>query len=375
MKRILFFIAMATIVACSPSYERTGLIIDGDKAVDVQFEEVATNIKVVPLLSDAPMEEFGTIQIHGDEMIIMDSNKRTVYYFLDNKLRSTLNAVGRGRGEYLLLNEVIYDNDKKILYLTQLTAREEILKYSVPDMKYVGTITVPSKVESIRLFDDKTLLLSMTKGDDEFGLYLFDIESEQIIKKVCDLNMYQYEQSNNTLSSFDKKSHLISLFGTTNRLCSYSDDSLTVKISFNYGGQGADYVYAADMDDSRDVDKYMEYLMANGDAYANFYFPREYEDGISFWYSTLRKKTKNFRFYRIKNNKEIHYKGFHIQGLSEPVYPVCSCDNWYVALFNKSAEEMKDPSVKPSKLAEKILNTVSNQTNDNPVIMYFDIRE
>ena len=189
--------------------EKEGVIIDGDKAIDVQFEDVATNVRVVPLVGDVPIEDFVKVEMYGNEMLAMNSTQKHVYYFKDNKLQGILKAVGRGRGEYSTLGEMLYDQDQKILYVTHLNDRKEILKYSVPDMKYIGTLQAPLRIGSMRLYDSKTFLVSTKDENQQCRLFLFDIESEKILQEVCELTSYQYEQSLNVLSCFNKKNHLI----------------------------------------------------------------------------------------------------------------------------------------------------------------------
>lgn len=374
MKKIILYLAVAFgVISCKPKYAKEGISVNVDDAIDVQLEEVATNIRVFPIVCDNPMKEIGVFQIYGDEMLAMDASSQLIYYLKDFKVQKVLNSVGRGRGEYLSLNYMLYDKERKILYLTQNVNGTTILKYSIPDMGFLGAIESPYKVSVVRFYDRNTFLASMKTEEDVNGLYLFDIGTEQVIKKICDLSSYQYQQSNNGLMNFEEDRHWISLFGPTNKLCNYSNDSLEVLMSLNYGEMDADYIYDMKAITSKDVEKITKFL-AEGDKYfVNFYYPRMYEDGVSFWYSSFREKQGNYRYYRVTKNKEIHYKGFHISGLKIPVYPACSYGNGYAFIIQGSLDDIKDPSVTPSPLAKKILNVLSEQTDDNPVIVLFDI--
>lgn len=379
MKQKLF-ICLATIVAvnyaCSPKYEKEGVIIDGDKAIDVQFEDVATNVSVFPLVGDNPIEDFVKVEMYGNEMLGMNSTQQRVYYFKNNVLEGVLNAVGRGRGEYMTLGEMLYDQDQHILYVTHLNDRTEILKYSVPDMKYIGTLHAPLSIGSMRLYDSKTFLISTKDEQQQCGIFLFDIVSEKILQEVCELTSYQYEQSLNVLSSFNKKNHLISLFGTTNRLCnfSYNSDSLEILFSFNYGATAADYVYQAPTKSAQDANKLARYLNENAGTYANFYFPRKLKNGVSFWYSTLQRRKKNYRYYRIEKDTEINYKGFHIKGLNTLIYPSCICEQGYATIIQGPVDKIMVPEEEESPLAKKILETMNSQNDSNPIIVYYDIK-
>ena len=375
-----FFICLATIVAvnyaCSPKYEKEGVIIDGDKAIDVQFEDVATNVRVVPLVGDVPIEDFVKVEMYGKEMLAMNGAQNHVYYFKENELQGILKAVGRGRGEYITLGEMLYDQDQKVLYVTHLNDRKEILEYSVPDMKYIKTLHSPLSIGSMRFYDNKTFLVSTKDENKQCRLFLFDIESEKILQEVCELTSYQYEQSLNVLSCFNKKNHLISLFGTTNRLCNFSNnsDSLEILFTFNYGSKAADYVYHAPTKTSADANELLKYRNENGGTYANFYFPRKLKNGVSFWYSTLERKKKNYRYYRIEKDTEINYKGFHISGLKTLIYPSCICDQGYATIISGPVDKVVETGETQSQLAKQILETMNSQNDSNPIIVYYDMK-
>ena len=67
LKYLLCLAAVAVVnYSCSPKYEKEGVIIDGDKAVDVWFEDVATDVRVVPLVSENPLEYFVKVEMYGN---------------------------------------------------------------------------------------------------------------------------------------------------------------------------------------------------------------------------------------------------------------------------------------------------------------------
>ena len=155
---------------------------------------------------------------------------------------------------------------------------------------------------------------------------------------------------------------------------SNNSDSLEIIFSFNYGAKAADFVYQAPVNTDKEVDELLKYLNQNGGTYANFYFPRKLKNGVSFWYSTLERRKKNYRFYRIEKDTEINYKGFHISGLSTLIYPKGSCENEYATIISGIADKILVPEETQSPLAKKILEAISSQNDNNPIIVYYDIK-
>lgn len=70
-------------------------ITDPASFVDVAFEDVATDIRVVPLISEEPIDQCGEIKCYGKETFIRSVDRRTLYYFNEGQMISKLNRVGR----------------------------------------------------------------------------------------------------------------------------------------------------------------------------------------------------------------------------------------------------------------------------------------
>lgn len=69
-----------------------------------------------------------------------------------------------------------------------------------------------------------------------------------------------------------------------------------------------------------------------------------------------------------------HYKGFHISGLSTLIYPTCICENGYATIISGIADKILVPEETQSPLAKKILEAISSQNDNNPIIVYYDIK-
>lgn len=371
-KDILVALVALLFIGCSQKSENDVTAIDLDNAIDVRFEDVATDVRIIPLKSDKPIGGCYYMQCVGDEVLILENNYQTVYYFKEGKLLSTLNSVGRGPGEYTNINRICYDAERKVLYVNHYGEYDAILQYSVPEMKYIGTLKVGSTVESIKLYDDKTMMLSLKDGK-EYGCFLYDIESQTITTKVCDLTTYQGENGDNVLSGFNKKSHLISLFGTNTRLLSYTGQDLEEVFKFNYGNKGVDLIYEnLSLDKEDDLKAFFSYRDSHRDHFKDCNYPRQ-DNGVSFWYNKLSFEPEYYHYFRVTNDGTVSLKGFNVPGLSIPIVPDCITENGYAKIIEGGKDEIIDTETPLSELGQQIIDAVMHQNDDNPVIIYFNI--
>ena len=368
MKKSLLFLSTALFIVSCGQKHIDGVTINPDEAVDVQFEDVTENVKVVPLVSDDPLGGCSMLQCYGDELFMVDELYHNVYYFKDNKLEGVLKAVGRGRGEYTMIRKIGYDSENKILYLVPNTDLNSIMCYSVPKMEYLETIKAPYQIGALRVYDKKTLLLAL-KNEEDLGFYLFDVKTQDIIRKVCNLTSFQYNNSDVEIESYSRKNGIITLFDETNYLCEITEDSLGVLKEYNYGRDGAETEFY-----SGDVNVYLSYLFEYPDKYRGLYYPHYGKTGTSFWYSTLLKKEVDYRFYRETKSGVTHLKGFHIPGLKYAMIPKCITDKGFITLISGDVESFIDETVDPSPLAKEIIKAVRKQKDDNPVLVYYEMK-
>ena len=371
-KTILMSMVALFVIGCNQKSDEDAIVINPDDAIDVRFEDVATDVKIVPLQSDVPIGGCYYLQCTGDEVMFLDNTYQKVYYFKNGQYQSTLNSVGRGAGEYTSISRICYDPDSKVLYIRANEQNDAILRYSVPDMKYQGALKAPYQIESINLYDDNTLMLALRNGQ-EFGVYLYSIETQEITYKVCDLTVYQGQNASLALGGCNKKSHLVSLFGTTNQIFNHSDQELEPVLKFNYGDKGVDYIYNARLETADDVQAYSDYTNSHGNHYLNLWYPHKDDDGVSFWYSTLSRRTKNYHYFRINGDKTVSLKGFNVPGIKKPIFPTCITENGYATIIEGGKDAIRDTDTPLSSFGQKIIDALSSQNDDNPIIIYFNI--
>ena len=219
-KTFLLFATVLMCVGCNKKVDKEAYVVDCDQVQDVLFEDVTTNVRVVPLMSSEPLGASYSVMGSDDEVFIRDNTHEYVYYLKDNKLQGTLHSVGRGPGEYITLKHISYNKNNKVLYLQHYEDSKTILQYSVPDMKYIGKLTVPaSSVARVYPYDDNTLIMAMESEPNKPGVFLYDIKSQQITRKVCDIGTFSFSYSERILETFSKDHPYMSQFGTTHQIC------------------------------------------------------------------------------------------------------------------------------------------------------------
>lgn len=360
------------VMGCNKKSDENALVINPDDAIDVRFEDVATDVRIVPLKGDDPVGGCYYLQCTGDEVMFLDNTYQKVYYFKNGSYQSTLNSVGRGAGEYTSISRICYDADIKVLYIRANEKNDAILKYSVPDMKYQGALRAPYPIESINLYDDNTLMLAL-RNDQEYGVYLYDINTQEITEKVTELTVYQGQNAANVLGGSNKKSHLVSLFGATNQLYNYTGHELEPVLMFNYGDLGVDYIYNARLETNEDVQAYSDYTNSHGNHFKDLWYPHDDENGVSFWYSTLSRRAKNFHYFRISGEKTVSLKGFNVPGIKKPIIPTCITENGYATIIEGGKDAIRDEGTPLSPFGQKIIDAMSSQNDDNPIIIYYNI--
>ena len=121
MKKSFFIVCAAlSIMGCAEVTVQDVPEVDDDDAVEVAFEDVATDVRIVPLISDDPIGACRELHCYGNEVLMSDRNGEYIYYFVDGKLKSTLHAVGRGPGEYTSIAHFTYSPTKKLLLVSAI---------------------------------------------------------------------------------------------------------------------------------------------------------------------------------------------------------------------------------------------------------------
>lgn len=346
------------------------VLIDDDDAVEVNFEDVATDVRVAPVKGDTLIGECYELQCYGNEAFIFDYMNKTIYYLVDNEYKSALKAIGRGPGEYTKIHGFSYCPDNKMLYVR--TARSTVSWYSVPDMKYQGQTQTNSYFMNFFVHDKNTFIVSSSIEDSIYHLTLVDIPTGREIKNIQKISGFASARSSESVASYRDGAHVYSLLGETNSVIRVSDDNEYQQLfKYTFGDKS--------VSDKTIESGGLYSVLFSSDGYKYLcggFFLKVKRNDISFWYTSLLPSLDNpyYCYYKRSGNSETNLKGFHVPGLKKQIYPKCITDDGYLTVFEGTSDMIIDPDTEPSPLAKKIIEAMDSQKDNNPVLVYFNIK-
>jgi hypothetical protein len=377
---ITFAVILSSMMICSCKQSAQNasnvVVFNDDDAIEVNFEDVATNVRVVPIKSDSLIGGCYELQCYGDELFLKDNQHKSIYYFKNNEYKAKLNAVGRGPGEYTNRDDFTYCRDDKLLYIR--TTGSVVMWYSVPDMSYQGKMQSDRYFRAIYSHDKNTLLLPTTIEDSIYNISLVDKSTGKIIKDVQKISGFAFARSSESLDGYNEESHVYSTLGEVNSVVRVSEeDECQMLFKYNFGDKSLTDKMTT-FNDAQEALEYYKLVFYPGakDYLCGGYFLKVKNDDISFWYTRIKPSLDNpyYCFYRHTSEFDTNLKGFHVPGLKNQIFPKCVTDDGYVTIFEGTSDMIIDPDTEPSPLAKQIIKAMDAQRDENPVLVYFDIK-
>ena len=376
---ITFAVILSSMMICSCKQSAQNankvVVVNDDDAIEVNFEDVATDVQVVPILGDIIIGECYEMQCYGNELFIHDG-RNAIYYFIDNVFKSKLYSVGRGPGEYINIRQFAYSVNDKILYIKP-TNGKEILWYSVPEMKYLGKTRLKEEANSIFMHND-TMFLVSSNNDSLSSVQLIGKYTGNVIKKITDIYRFAEQRSYKSMSGYGPNSRILSIAGYENSIYTLSENGKLKPIfRFGFGKKSIPEKYLnAHLYEKQKIMDYMSFIYSSSAEkclYGGFFCKQE-KNGLSFWYSKFFMGSDKLCYYRHTKNSDTNLKGFHVPGLKKPILPMCVTDEGYIMAFEGTSDMIIDPDTEPSPLAKQIIKAMDAQRDENPVLVYFDIK-
>lgn len=364
------------VTGCQSHHDVTVLEIDVDAAKEVSFEDVARDVKIIPLQSDGPINQCAEIECFGNETIIRYSGSKTICYFVDGVLKGTLNAVGRGPGEYSLIQQFVYSPHTKTLSVLSL-GENRMLEYSVPEMTYLGSYEIEGLPKTLSQHNDSTLLIRKKYPDGGYGIELVSTRDGHTVRNLRDIRGYSVLFDDH-VGYYRPENRILSVVGNISTL-SYVDNEGKDEIILAYGFKGRDMPekYAEfDFDNIQELSDFVTFSQVE-DVYTGGTLCQKEGNTVSFWYHKETVDDKNFRHYiSIRNGKiENQYKGFRVKGLTIPIIPDCLDGNGgFTTIIEALPEDIEDNEVEPSELAKQILTALKAQPDNNPILINYRIQ-
>ncbi len=387
MKYLRLFVCMTATVLLFTECKKTQSFVnfvsitDCDKAQEVAFEDVATDVRIVPLISDEPVGGCTGIKCYGSTVLVRADQGKSLFIFEDGKQIAHLCKVGRGRGEYTLIGDFVFSPSKKLIYIKGAAGNNNILTYSVPDLQFKGSFD-GGDFTAFAEHDDSTLICRMVnEADQKFADYFVSTgtgEKLAIAKEVgitslmfnTDMNYYTPQHrilletgSVNTISEvparIGDKERIIRQFD-------FGDNSVPVRFdSINY------------QDDPEPLlSDFINYIITNRDVVLNINQAVADKGSVSFWYKSIG-SPQDVTYCRINDDDEIiKYSGFKASGTTKGITPRgISEKGQYVALLEETPETFfEEGADERSEFSSQLENTMKAQAFNNPVLVFYNIK-
>ena len=369
---ILFFTAALLTASCASNSGKFVIFNDIDAVETVSLDEIATDIEVVPIKADYPLESILETFGPSNNFVALDEKPQTVYLVKDYQVVSKLNTVGRGPKEYANITQLAYSAENQTLY-AYTPDRKCIYRYEMPDFKYVGSLQVEQDLSAMVLLDSKNLLFVgyCHNSAANSGIYRLNLEtgaSKRIIASGYIGVTYT------STSSFYKSGDNVffSLPDGENIIYQYTDTVLTPLMAIDYG----QYNFKTDMypNDGNNFDDMLKYLTYRDEEnYAiGCYLLRVTDSAITYWHSP-HINGKYHKYFTVCQNGVCCNYNVKVNGLKLKVYPTGLDGDTYVTIINGDWENLIDPDSELSPLAQKVIDTMKKQNDYNPILLKYKL--
>lgn len=396
MRRLIYSMLMLSIVAvsCSGGYspDQVDVLSDND-IIDVgDLTEIACDFKVYPLKSNDPIDGIGGIKFFGNKGFARNSDDNRILCFDENyNLYAVLDRLGNGPGEYHYISDFTYNAKKNILSIPNDTI---IWEYDGTTMEYLGKRYVDVYIQNMLNIGDKILyncypieehrqlLEDNQPGHVTYSVMLADADDNSVAKNGTVFTQHNYLRrylyGSPQIFYVNPMNKAYSETGYVNRIVTFNDDSVTTVYRFRLEAIDPPSEYI-DCDYSQ-VDDFVEFVIGWYDAMEGKPCPEEIYniivDGktISFamGYYPYGRFTQHEMLYWVHNgNSTKAYKKLRIPGLLMDIEPTGCHDNRNVAIIENLGEDAIDEFADMSPLAQKIIDALKSQNDENPVLIEF----
>ena len=358
------------------SFEDLVSIKDADQAQEVAFEDMATNIRIVPLISDEPIDGVNSIKCYGSTTICRSIND-IIYVFEDGKQIVKFDKKGRGHGEYTFIADYLYSPDNKVLSI--IDAFTTIHKYSVPDMKYLGSVSLDGVTMSMAEHDDSTLLCRMVPNNTDKTAICFVSSNTGKVRRIHkDISTFSMILSSD-MSYYNPDYRFLAETGS---VCSVleipadidQEEKTILHCEFGDNGIPAEFDTIKEESSNDIAMRLIEVLTEKRESLiTSMSFPVVNSDYVSFWYDNMLKSITTYC--RVSNDGVEKYSGFKAKGTNKSITPNTMSNSDYVTIIQGLPETIfEEGSDERSEFSSQLENAMKAQAFNNPVLVFYKIK-
>ena len=372
----LLRLPIVAVLICSCSNKYDVINLSDDNIIQMDVEEICTDIQIIPIKSSSPMKGIETCLHFGEYDFLLSSDKRTLYWVKDDSVISQLDKGGRGRGEYLEINAFAYSPVDSLLYVANPNGLN-IYKGLNYELKYVLG-NVPS-INTLRVLENNILLAGCYVADNDMnernGLFIIDVKNGVVSDPLISMNSLSKLFHNETVYYQTGDSLYISVGDRAiNSIYLYCKGELTQKLQYMYSKklQIPKRVMVKNPDNISDQIIFNDYLRSNDFCVGGFLpIVRNQGDCYMFWNAP---KSDDF-ILNIIEQDQIKRIRIGIPGLEGLLAPNWVSNDSYVSIYQNWFHGTKEENYSNgfSELSEKLLS-LSINNDDNPVLIKYRIK-
>lgn len=363
------------------SFENYISIADPDDREEVAFEDVATDISIVPLISDEPIGGCNKVKCYGSIVLVRADQDQSLFIFEDGKQIAHLCKVGRGRGEYTRIGDFAYSPKNKLLYIKGAAGINQVLVYSFPDLQFLRSFD-GGDFTAFAEHDDSTLICRMTnEADQKFADYFVSAKTGQKLGMVKEIGLTSL-MYNTEMNYYTPEHRILLETGSVNTISEVPariGEKERIICKFDFGDKSIPDKY--DSIDSEDdlrykISDFSQSIFSYTETILNINQAVVTQGSVSFWYSSLAKPT-DATYCRINDNGEmVRYCGFKASGAKKGLSPNSVTEKGqYVTLVEGLPETLFDEgSDERSEFSAQLENTMKAQAFNNPVLVFYNIK-
>ena len=376
MKSIVYVLTLFIMVSCiNQRHDEQSIKIENNY-IDLPFDECVDSFYVRKLISNNPLTELYLTQVVDDQLFIISEDDRIIYYLKNDSVISKLDAFGRGRGEYFSISGFAYSKEDSILYIGS-AGSNKILSYKVPSFSFISSIDCDLELSTMTFWAGKIIAICHTSSIESprlNGIYEIDVKTGDY-KKILDVDYLSAVNMGLNNISFSDSELLISVPGFDNIIYKVTNGGLVPTNEFHYGEMNLDRTFFnVDETNSKEyADKMVE--LSEKEYCLGGSYPISYDsNNCSFWRCVNIDNEYVYLYTILHNELSSSYK-LYIPGFSEPVIPFCVNNRWYMSIIEGPVESVVDDESILEGIGLDVIKTLKEQTFDNPILLYYKIKE
>lgn len=350
-------------------------IVDVDNVETVELDDVTTDLRIVPVKCAFPMDEIHRVTAYDDYIFLFGMSGKNIYCIENDSVISTLDAIGRGRGEYSYINDFAYSPIEHMLYIS---ADHKLMKYSVPEMEFIGSTDINVTSATMIVLSPDELLFNGSffednKSDVYRGFFKVSAQTGKVVERCYD---FDYE-SKTMLMSWD----LTPMPGgfvfprnslTSNRIMFYNTETGNTDELFSFSfnskwkvpkrlirlAKKDPMIYA--------LERYKETRHLEGG-----HFPCITDSALVFW-CFPREGDDTRQVAVIVKDGKVACRSYMIPGMDFGFSPFFLHNGYCVDIVTTTSFDNASES-DLSPLGSRLKRITDNQPFDNPVFVYFKV--